>query len=516
MTLFTECQGPDEETRVRVAHCSMVGGRCPACKEDLELEQKIRQLQKRRQELRTKMNANHDPFILKLPLEVASHIFLLSMGARDTSDVSRHGDILPTPFLLGAVCRGWRQLARSTPRLWSKLGFSFFDPTDSTLTTMEALPLLVADWLERSGGLPLTLQVSYQGDCETPPERSVSIINSLNKHSGRWYKVRFALPPNYLERLCGSSPPNLLREFSISDPDEGTEANTPLTFKMSARPSPTNFSIDGFLLDDVDIFWDNLVNLNLCRTTLDGVLKVLRAAPLLEMCSLSNISPPIDDFPIPETVIRLQYLHTLEVAWIEEIEVFCEFMDSLELPSLELWSVEFHGSVLEVDIMVSFLNRSGCSLETLSIWQKGASAIEDFERLLQAAPYLQHLQVRSPRYDSSAIPVMDYILECLSTSPPHRTMQPDDSAGFLTDLQSLKLDGQQLNAWACIPLIFRLPHRKRLKLDIRLNTITISDEISTKLVQLVDQGIELSIFGPSHRDYIQTFKDEQQKDNRSL
>lgn len=151
MVLCIRCRRP-EETRVRVVHCSMMGGRCLACKEDLELEQKIQELQERRRELRTRMNVNHDPFILKLPPEVASHIFLLSMGARDAYKVSGNG--LPTPFLLGAVCRGWRQLARSTPRLWSTLDFNLTD-------SMDALPHLVADWLERSGGLPLTLKVYY-------------------------------------------------------------------------------------------------------------------------------------------------------------------------------------------------------------------------------------------------------------------------------------------------------------------------------------------------------------------
>ncbi|KIM46670.1 hypothetical protein M413DRAFT_260623 [Hebeloma cylindrosporum] len=106
------------------------------------------------------MNAEFDPFILKLPPEIASHIFLLVVGKQDISALRHRGaGGLPTPYLCSAVCAGWRQLARSTPNLWSLLTFKFSDFANST--TMEALPHLITDWLERSGSLPLTLKVGY-------------------------------------------------------------------------------------------------------------------------------------------------------------------------------------------------------------------------------------------------------------------------------------------------------------------------------------------------------------------
>ena len=445
----------------------------------------------------------HDPFILKLPPEVASHIFLLSMGTRDAIDIpQKNGGGLPTPFLLGAVCRGWRQLARSTPRLWTRLGFNFFNTTNPTSKTIEALPQLVADWLERSGGLPLTLYVLFEGNCETHAEGSISIINALNNHSGRWYKVCFALPRHYLERR-GTSPPKLLCDLTMSDPEDEVKC-IPLTFKMNTRPSPMQFSIAGFLLDAVDISWDNLVDLELNRTTIDGVLKVLRNAPLLKTCFLSEISPPIGDPPILETIIRLLYLHALEVCWIEG-EVFCNFVDSLELPSLESLWVNLENLV--VDNLLSLLKRSDCSLKSLCIWKNNAP-VEDFRRLFQAVPHLRHLEVVSPPNDSSSVPVMDYILERLSASPRYPTLQTDVAAGFLSDLQSLELRGQELNAWACIPLIYRWPHRKVLNLRISMKTVTIGREVSGELVHLVDQGIKLRIFFLGFRDYIQKFRED--------
>jgi hypothetical protein len=272
---------------------------------------------------------------------------------------------------------------------------------------------------------------------------------------------------------------------------------------MNARPSPMKFKLWGFLLEGVDVAWDNLVHLDLTSTTLDGVLQVLRDAPLLEMCSLSFISPPIDDFSNPEIVIRHPYLRTLRLSYFEETDVFQKLINSLELPSLESLSVKMEESVI-VDTMISFLKRSGCSLKTLDI-EPRAPAVEDVERFLQVVLYLQHLRVTCPSHDESSIPVTDNILERISASPP---IQTGHTAGFLSGLQSLHLSGRKLNAWACIPLIFRLPHRKLLKLGINMGSVTIGDDVLGELVELVDQGIKLDIYDRSNnRDFLQLFRE---------
>ena len=471
--------------------CNILEGeRCMGCKEGMHLQQKIQKPQERSRKLRTKMNADHDPFVLKLPPEVASRIFLLSMGYRDNDRVSC-GDGLPTPFLLGAVCRGWRQLARSTPHLWPRLVFVISSKSKKS-TIMESLPHLVADWLERSGGLPLTLNVSYRGSPDSTPKGSVSIIDALNRHSRRWHQVKFRLPSFYLGRLCGTSPPQNLCDISIlswwrtvRDP----------TFKMNTKPGPMKFTVAFVSLKAVDIAWDRLVHLEVNTTSLDGVLQVIRDAPLLEICSLSRISSPID---VPETIIRHPHLRTLKLSCMQT-GAFTKFINSLELPSLESWALASEENVIAVDA-ISFLKRSGSGLKTLDLCQTQAPAFEDFERLLQAAPHLQRLIVDSAADDFS--PMMDYILEKISASPPS-ALQKDNHAVFLSDLHCLTLRGQELNAWECIPLIYQWTHRKLLSLHIQMECIKIRDEISSILVQLADEGIDLGIFDLDYEDYLQ-------------
>jgi len=202
-------------------------------------------------------------------------------------------------------------------------------------------------------------------------------------------------------------------------------------------------------------------------------------------------------------MITLPYLQRLEVSWIKEIKVFYDLIDSLELPSLEVWRITVVESWV-LDNMISLLERSGCSLRSLYIWQDTAPAVEDFERLFQAVPRLRHLEIDSPLYASSA-PVVDYVLKSLSASPQYPTLQTDVTTGFLSGLQSLKLCGRELYAWAFIPLIYRWPYRKLLDLHIKMETVTIGREVSSKLAQLVDQGIKLRISFPGG-DYIQKLR----------
>jgi hypothetical protein len=138
------------------------------------------------------MNANHDPFVLKFPPEIASHILYLSMEDQGCDPNKGALKKLPMQVLLGTICRGWRQLARSTPELWSTPSFTLMKPTKA-----QGLPLLqvITDWLLLSGNLPLTLRVfDHKGIEPVSRGRCEPVIDALNRHSGRWHEVFLWLP----------------------------------------------------------------------------------------------------------------------------------------------------------------------------------------------------------------------------------------------------------------------------------------------------------------------------------
>lgn len=117
MALFSQCQVETSEVERSFVHwealrpCLIQDGEpCSVCKEDMELERKFQdsELQEKHRSLRTRMNTNHDPFILKFPPELASYIFSLCLEVEAHKIYLRE---LPTPFCLATVCQGWRQLA---------------------------------------------------------------------------------------------------------------------------------------------------------------------------------------------------------------------------------------------------------------------------------------------------------------------------------------------------------------------------------------------------------------------
>ena len=270
-------------------------------------------------------------------------------------------------------------------------------------------------------------------------------------------------------------------------------------FRMNTTPSPRTFKTSSFLLENLawDIAWDTLVNLNLKRTCLDGILQVIRDAPLLEICSLTFVYPPTGGFSTPQTIIHHPRLRTFELLSINN-EVFTMLITSMELQSLKSWQVS--SAAMPVDIMISFLKRSDSGLKMLGLrrdqWRHNVPmpVVEDFERLLQALP---HLSVDCPRYKFSS--VMEHVLpvEQMSTSPP--AFQSGNNAGFLSDLQGLEINDGNLTAWGSIPLTFGW---KFLSLKINVDEININNEVSGELVQLLDQGIKLSIHS-DRQDYLQ-------------
>ena len=90
---------------------------------DLESEIKCvevlpRQLEQRRIPLKREINRCYTP-ILQFPPEITCEIFIRYLAAHSSWHGTRAKFL--SPLLLGKVCHSWRQLAWSTPVLWSSI-----------------------------------------------------------------------------------------------------------------------------------------------------------------------------------------------------------------------------------------------------------------------------------------------------------------------------------------------------------------------------------------------------------
>ncbi|KAJ6466303.1 hypothetical protein C8R45DRAFT_1219413 [Mycena sanguinolenta] len=142
--------------------------------------------------------------IRALPVELLAEIFLLSIREPDSDD---SGFIYSTPlhmrdaFCVSHVCRQWRQIANSTPRLWTAPIQVDFHP-DPEGTYADGLET----WFGRSA--PLTVPVTIRGlENELQPTESGSrVTDALLCVAARWRSLRFVdylAPPWFFQRLVG-------------------------------------------------------------------------------------------------------------------------------------------------------------------------------------------------------------------------------------------------------------------------------------------------------------------------
>ncbi|KAJ7817051.1 hypothetical protein B0H14DRAFT_2374216, partial [Mycena olivaceomarginata] len=84
--------------------------------------------------------------ILTIPVEITSEIFLHCLSVNPAQPNARLA-----PLLLGRICRLWRNIAYTDPKLWASLGLHIWG--------RKGLEFGVQDWLRRAGSVPLALSL---------------------------------------------------------------------------------------------------------------------------------------------------------------------------------------------------------------------------------------------------------------------------------------------------------------------------------------------------------------------
>jgi hypothetical protein len=111
----------------------------------------LKHLEREKRLVQRRLNAVLDP-VARLPLEISSEIFLCSLPRAPLPEPGdRHG-----PMQLLNICNAWTDIALSTPALWTAIHIA--------LPYTEDLKEVVAAWLQRACGQPLTISLSVCGE----------------------------------------------------------------------------------------------------------------------------------------------------------------------------------------------------------------------------------------------------------------------------------------------------------------------------------------------------------------
>ncbi|THV00106.1 hypothetical protein K435DRAFT_775773 [Dendrothele bispora CBS 962.96] len=150
--------------------------------------------------------------VSQIPSEILSEIFLSSIDdpMDDPRDVEH---TIYRPLIISHISRYCRDVALSTPRLWSRL----FLPISSSISyhghNIQAQTEIAEAWLARSASCPLQLHISW---AEKSTATSHPVLDSIIRHSIRWSRVSLYLPPTAFSSLTpikGNLP--LLQDLSL-------------------------------------------------------------------------------------------------------------------------------------------------------------------------------------------------------------------------------------------------------------------------------------------------------------
>ncbi|KAJ7160143.1 hypothetical protein C8R46DRAFT_1223640 [Mycena filopes] len=283
----------------------------------------------------------------RLPQDVLGEIFISCLPSTHNAVV----DPRSAPLLLGLVCRRWRGIAHSTPRLWSSLHIPCIrvghDPIEAL--TRYAVPLegMIKAWLGRAGALPLS--ISFANTSHSSSICDLPLLNQLFKVSRRirHLDLRVHSPSVIFKELLRFELGEIsaLESLTVIGDLESDKENEPEMWKtmtMLQCPSLCRVSLSAIAADALalPLPWSRLTHLFLyCCYAFDGVglnqkgaLTLLRRCPNLVQCQLAITRRTRF---IPSSTVTLSYMRSFTVTlrsgtFIEP----ADFMECLILPRL--------------------------------------------------------------------------------------------------------------------------------------------------------------------------------------
>jgi hypothetical protein len=325
--------------------------------------------------------------IQRLPYEILSDIFILSIpdnlqeGWRSKTHNFQCAVMLP-----GSICRHWRDVALSTPRLWSSISLQLDH------STVDAHVKLTQVWLSRSGKHPLSLQLDGRWYGFHDPFAIHPVLGVITPHAERWQHVDFEMSYAMWNRTRPAKYHLIhLRTLLVSDLCFLPRWTTPIdTFEVAPRLAnlTMRFNTSSYTLAAP---WTQISTLVSNGPSLDEFHEALRGAPNITECGvyIDHYGRRLDP---SYTIIQHAHLQILKVdARIDSGPLF----NRLSLPALRYFDYNeaFAPTPWPQRQFVSLISRSGCSLEKLVLHFQHWLLDDDLIECLRHMPSLTHLQL---------------------------------------------------------------------------------------------------------------------------
>lgn len=170
-----------------------------------------------------------------LPNEVLSTIFVFCFDPQPSPTSGKSALLIRLPFSVTATCSRWREVALSTPHLWSTFTASL--GANWTIAEVDALASWATTFAERSGAVPMHVDLElcdevgdavYQGIQHTTTHMAAAAALCATAH--RWISAHIVFSPrSYIYHalahlLCALPGPESFVSRSESEFDFGSES----------------------------------------------------------------------------------------------------------------------------------------------------------------------------------------------------------------------------------------------------------------------------------------------------
>ncbi|KAJ7441969.1 hypothetical protein B0H11DRAFT_2292257 [Mycena galericulata] len=385
-------------------------------KEAAALAQEVVRVQSLLDELITKrdqLNAFIDAHLAlvspvrRLPDDVVREIFVAALPSDRNAIMSED----EAPLLLSHISQGWRNLALSTPRLWSTL--HIVTPPVSSLQSyipkLHQINGAVVTWLSRSGTLPVSISLispllhSPRGASEedisalveAARSASITLIQTLIEFCTRWRSIWFRISDDsYLTPLAALSVSDVPKLSSVgmtmvsgetdwnSMSFLGTPSLRAVSLREGAHTSP--------------ISWDALTHLSFhflgVTLSFDDMLAMLRHCINLEVLNLTVSNNQTHD-QMHAQPCQMAHLWRLSLMNAGGNNFITNFLHQLSAPNLRI--LEFHGpfdSVNPSPLLTLISSSDGLEHLRLSVYD---ITVDFLIEMLQRAPALRELALAS-------------------------------------------------------------------------------------------------------------------------
>ncbi|KAJ7761239.1 hypothetical protein DFH07DRAFT_883760 [Mycena maculata] len=370
--------------------------------------------------------------VLTLPNEIVSEIFL-HIVAPSTPRRTR------SLIVISQICRKWREIALSTPGLWTtiKLDLTGIGTSENRLRFLDTC-------LNRSRDCPLILALNHDpssGYIPDPSDPSVQeFIYAIGRHTRRWEFLQLFLPLSDFLLVAGEMPLLEKLVLCISDMDKDFPSlpqPTPPTDMFTRAPNLEEVMIiHGFVPNKFTLPWGQLTSIYI--TDLRGphdIIEVLREAVNLTTF-MAEFDSASDDDTMQNVVNIPPLIHLLSLRLGGDTAgpSHMQLLQKLTLPALIILRIHEPCFVPNpVETVQNLISRSGCSLYKLTV----VEAAHSRRYYRRAWPSVGEIAVHPPAYTSTdSSSSSDSEAEDTSDGGSDETTLNDDGADTDSDSES--------------------------------------------------------------------------------